>query len=1331
MDHFAFASLAQIKILLVPVGSITKSFFEKRAAEIRSFDSIPLGDITVGDKDQRARLLPTTNTLATGYLHLSFPSHPPPESHLPLSLLRPSAFPLGVIGITSCSAETFEHTPTYFDGAVRDVISSEHVLPVSRVCFAFEEASDGAELNTSLLGVEVIPKMDTKQTKLHLGTLLASLCSRILIDLSDFVQNLESPIGNEYLNSGLFATLPPSQLPSALDPEQRSESPPSSHSQPELPTISNLRKSSTLKRTSSPGPTLPSLRQPTLSASASGKKRASGIGAASSHGRLFKVFGDSFLLAGRTEDAVVWYAEALAMFKGLPDPLWHASVLEGLATVPILEAWASGTGLDPWIDPAEKITQASSMYSKIIPGHDQDQQYPFLTYLYITCVLRHASLLYSVWSAKGWGPVAFTTLLNPGPTPHIPPTLIHPDQLSFVNLERLSINSGIKRSQISEVLSQAHGPWLLHLGSRERIAILQFIAATYGYLGYRRKEAYILRETIGCVMDLVVCGREHYDDYRLSSAKPVVIGQDALTPATGTLGVRESEPTEGNEGVVKLVKYVCKIHGVDLEAVNVVETGPEAIRPRHSWTRDEKLPEDDLPKEPIGWPELQIGIVREAIAVAEALPDYAAVAQFCLSALKNLHPVMTSTDQNQLYAGATRALTTTKRRGDSRTVEYWTGTPIVTIELTPLPFVRLPVEKSISLLQESDRSIGKTLAVTTDPFLYNPRRSLNSKGNLLVVQNENLEFQVTLRNPFVFDLELSSLSLSTSGVTFESKPIPVLVPANSFHPVLITGRALEAGNLVVRGCFVQAPNGLSREFGLPLSTEEEEDKLMKRKTAIACEYGRTKYSGLAAHPWERPTEKRASIIAPSSKKPAKPIRYMDFKVVPGLPLLRIRRTSLTHSAVMLYNGERSTIRITLENVSSLLIDYLNLTFDDSTMGPAQQALLEGELSVFDTYETEYDLIHRQVLTWDAENDKVEIPPGKMMTVTVSCFGKAGCTNGSIHISYAYSRQALGTDPPADNFYTRQLTYPVLVTVYHMLECYDMDILSHSGLNDRVGVGLPDASLEESEGYNWCLFSIEVRNTYGLPFEVTFERMDKGCAKSLPDSVVASTCRTVPPGSTSRIILPLRKLLLKEEHASRPIPSLSGRQFVVGKSKLSSEDVRLQRELFWYREELLKTIRGRWKEAGGSRSGDLSLRHQRLTKPMLHALRTDPIHVQMELLQQGDDEESRKIVNRRGGKFRAPPNEFLFLRIRIRNVSPADFISTASVFFEPEKHVIYQGILQGIPLGEVQNGETRELEMAICFVSCGSFELRAQVEILNAPRGEPAGSGHATVLVEDE
>jgi trafficking protein particle complex subunit 9 len=53
MDTHAFASLAQVQILLVPVGSIPQQTFAKFASEIRSFDSIRLGDIPEGPKDER------------------------------------------------------------------------------------------------------------------------------------------------------------------------------------------------------------------------------------------------------------------------------------------------------------------------------------------------------------------------------------------------------------------------------------------------------------------------------------------------------------------------------------------------------------------------------------------------------------------------------------------------------------------------------------------------------------------------------------------------------------------------------------------------------------------------------------------------------------------------------------------------------------------------------------------------------------------------------------------------------------------------------------------------------------------------------------------------------------------------------------------------------------------------------------------------------------------------------------------------------------------------------------------------------------------------------
>ena len=86
---------------------------------------------------------------------------------------------------------------------------------------------------------------------------------------------------------------------------------------------------------------------------------------------------------------------------------------------------------------------------------------------------------------------------------------------------------------------------------------------------------------------------------------------------------------------------------------------------------------------------------------------------------------------------------------------------------------------------------------------------------------------------------------------------------------------------------------------------------------------------------------------------------------------------------------RSTIRITLENVSSLPVDLIHLTFDDSTIAPAQQALADGDLSVFDTYETEFDLIHRPVFTWDSQRHSHNISSGEKAVITVNCYGKVG------------------------------------------------------------------------------------------------------------------------------------------------------------------------------------------------------------------------------------------------------------------------------------------------------------------------------------------------------
>ena len=142
--------------------------------------------------------------------------------------------------------------------------------------------------------------------------------------------------------------------------------------------------------------------------------------------------------------------------------------------------------------------------------------------------------------------------------------------------------------------------------------------------------------------------------------------------------------------------------------------------------------------------------------------------------------------------------------------------------------------------------------------------------------------------------------ISTFGVPFESKAISVVLPSQSVHSVTIVGKPLEPGVLTIRGCVAQIPGSAPREFVLPLSTDEDEEKRLQQRSRMECEAGRFKYSGLDSRPWERLPWRRTSEVSSSAKKPSS---FLECKVVPAQPLLRIRRTSLIHGAVMLYNGE--------------------------------------------------------------------------------------------------------------------------------------------------------------------------------------------------------------------------------------------------------------------------------------------------------------------------------------------------------------------------------------------------------------------------------------------
>jgi hypothetical protein len=275
----------------------------------------------------------------------------------------------------------------------------------------------------------------------------------------------------------------------------------------------------------------------------------------------------------------------------------------------------------------EQLSQAVAIYLKASVPSDTMQDYSLLAFVYTSAVLRQTSLLFCVWSSKGWGALAFASMLQPGATSYWQKVV---SDHSWVNLERLSVITGITRSQISITVSQAHGPWLLHLGPQERLVVLQSMASIYSCLGYRRKEAYVLREVVSCIMDLVVCGRDEGYQLRRSDAGSAGLvvrafglqnGDDNTLTGNGNLAFRPNEDLQGNQSVLKVIIYTCKALGVDLESVNVAgqsnaeedDVDPHIV-PFEALSLAESL------NNSFGWPELQVGVVREAIAVAEALP---------------------------------------------------------------------------------------------------------------------------------------------------------------------------------------------------------------------------------------------------------------------------------------------------------------------------------------------------------------------------------------------------------------------------------------------------------------------------------------------------------------------------------------------------------------------------------------------------------------------------------------------------------------------------------------------------------------------------------------
>ena len=98
----------------------------------------------------------------------------------------------------------------------------------------------------------------------------------------------------------------------------------------------------------------------------------------------------------------------------------------------------------------DQLSQVIALYLKSSTLLETPQDYSLLAFIYTVTVVRQTSLLFCVWSSKGWGALAFVLMLQLGSTSHLQKII---SNNSLINLERLSAITGITCSQIANILS--------------------------------------------------------------------------------------------------------------------------------------------------------------------------------------------------------------------------------------------------------------------------------------------------------------------------------------------------------------------------------------------------------------------------------------------------------------------------------------------------------------------------------------------------------------------------------------------------------------------------------------------------------------------------------------------------------------------------------------------------------------------------------------------------------------------------------------------------------------------------------------------------------------
>ncbi|OAX80981.1 hypothetical protein ACJ72_04678 [Emergomyces africanus] len=950
----------------------------------------------------------------------------------------------------------------------------------------------------------------------------------------------------------------------------------------------------------------------------------------------------------------------------------------------------------------------------------------------------------------------------------------------------------LRKTDISSFLFRALPP---SIGSDVPVTdsspILVGMASVLSSLGLDRKKAFVLKQLFSILIPGLVQAR------KIGAAEVGIhpaAGLSALNHSAFEMNALDIGPKNMDESVRILLALVGRTYGVPGTMICVDKQ--RDVSGRHPTANSETVLEYDSVDSIIdrafrysiinafGDHTLKVDILKACINFCEALPDFPGVLQFTVDLLQTIKgtlmlipdsyqglPTLPPEEQVRLFNNVKRTVAAAKKLGDSNLeAEYWDDFLVRGVDVVNLSDFKEPVRRSradFGFANIEERREEK------NPFIYSAfSKTTTSRSEGILVAEEPTMFKVTLQNPFEFDVEIENLRIDGTGVSFEAATHGLWLAPFTIQESFISGLATTDGTLEITGCIAKIKFCRERRFPIFKNLWKPELEPKIKRTGLA-----------AKEPFsERPlswSSNTSGTVSGVSRKGPEPDIVLA-KVIKKQPMAIIKSTSLSQSAIMLLEGETRSFDITLQNISTCPLDFISFSFEDSTTRQLQSALTNKENISPDIYELELQLSTNPALTWRRDHlsqSELLIAPGETATFTIDVYGKPGLDDAVVKIDYAHV-YASSADLP-ETFYCRQISLPLTVTVNSSVDVTRCDVLPFSGdfawtnklrrNEDSRAPGDDKDSIKSVEppstprpitqfretqfsetlsrlglgsfGSDHCILLLDLRNAWPSPLSVSLfvtENISVN-AKIDPSSRldpigVHEIHDELQPGHASRFVLVVPRVYV--ENLQRPIPSLNvsnKRQFVVSANKLSYEAESSAREIFWIREELLKRLRGSWKEEATGREGVIDLRAIRLNARMVDALRIDDVDVTFSLRPytwgssngSGDsnDETSgidNDSVSQTGhSKFTVKTNTFLTLSVTIINRSstpihlllrlqPSLRHTSHAIALDLSKRLAWSGMLQrSLPILEPH--QTTKVTLGITVLCRGEYEIGASIE----------------------